>query len=120
MQFFLYEIVARIVAIYLCFDCGRDVWHGFVERKTRPCSPDFLDWFNPWSHIVAHRCHADPVLDNNGRPHNYFLFVPRCCDIWVVAPKHLSIADGPSATLAAAAFADPIRFQARHTGPATP
>ena len=22
MQFFLYEIVARIVAIYLCFDCS--------------------------------------------------------------------------------------------------
>ena len=22
MQFFLYEIVARIVAIYLCIDCG--------------------------------------------------------------------------------------------------
>lgn len=25
MQFFLYEIVARIVAIYLCVDCGRGV-----------------------------------------------------------------------------------------------
>ena len=60
MQFFLYEIVARIVAIYLCFDCGRDVWHGFVERKTRPYSPDFLDWFNPWSNIVAHR-EATPI-----------------------------------------------------------
>jgi hypothetical protein len=33
MQFFLYEIVARIVAIYLCFDCGRDVWHGYVAGE---------------------------------------------------------------------------------------
>ena len=33
MQFFLYEIVARIVAIYLCVDCSRKLWHGLVERK---------------------------------------------------------------------------------------
>ena len=33
MQFFLYEIVARIVAIYLCVDCSRRLWHGLVERK---------------------------------------------------------------------------------------
>src|SRR5262245_54738467 len=94
-------IVARIVAIYLCFDCGRDVWHGFVERKIRPYSPDFVDWFNPWLNIVAHR-DATPIRYwiIMGRPHNYFLFMPRCCDIWVVAPKHLSIADGPSATSA--------------------
>jgi hypothetical protein len=54
-QFFLYEIVARIVAIYLCFDCWLDVRAGFVERKIRPYSPDFLDMFNPWSNRVAHR-----------------------------------------------------------------
>ena len=35
MQFFLYEIVARIVAIYLCFDCSHKLWYGLVERKTR-------------------------------------------------------------------------------------
>jgi hypothetical protein len=33
MQFFLYEIVARIVVIYLCFDCSRRLWYGFAERK---------------------------------------------------------------------------------------
>src|SRR5262245_50026819 len=95
MQFFLYGIVARIVAIYLCFDCGRDVWHGFVERKIRPYSPDFVDWFNPWSNIVAHR---------DATPIRYWIImgvhITIFCSclvvaIWVVAPKHLSIADGP-------------------------
>jgi len=33
MQFFLYEIVARIVAIYLFFDCSRKLWYGLKERK---------------------------------------------------------------------------------------
>ena len=36
MQFFAYEIVARIVAIYLCFICGQKLWYGFVERKIAP------------------------------------------------------------------------------------
>jgi hypothetical protein len=33
MQFFLYEIVARIVAIYLCVYSIRKVRSGLVERK---------------------------------------------------------------------------------------
>ncbi|MCP3464430.1 hypothetical protein [Bradyrhizobium sp. CCGUVB23] len=37
MQFFLYEIVARIVAIYLCVDCFRKVRSGLVERKITAC-----------------------------------------------------------------------------------
>lgn len=48
MQFFLYEIVARIVAIYLCVDCGRELWRGFVERKIKIYSSDFTDWFLDW------------------------------------------------------------------------
>jgi hypothetical protein len=56
MQFFLYEIVARIVAIYLCFDCGRQLWYGFVERKIRYFNSSLLSWSN-W---VAHR-DATPV-----------------------------------------------------------
>ena len=33
MQFFFYEVVARIVAIYLGVDCIRKVQSGLVERK---------------------------------------------------------------------------------------
>jgi hypothetical protein len=33
MRFFLYEIVARIVAIYLFVDYSRKLWFGLVERK---------------------------------------------------------------------------------------
>jgi hypothetical protein len=61
MQFFLYEIVARIVAIYLCLDCSRTLWYGFVERKIAYFNPDFLDWLlGWWSHGVVHR-DAAPV-----------------------------------------------------------
>ena len=56
MQFFLYEIVARIVAIYLCVDCSRRLWHGLVERKIAYFNDDFLDWLLiDWSKVVAHR-----------------------------------------------------------------
>jgi hypothetical protein len=56
MQFFLYEIVARIVAIYLCLNCSRKLWHGLVERKIVYFNPNLLDWW----HGVAHR-DAAPV-----------------------------------------------------------
>jgi hypothetical protein len=56
MQFFFYEIVARIVAIYLCVDCSRKLWYGLVERKIANFNSNFLDWSN-W---VAHR-DATPV-----------------------------------------------------------
>ena len=46
MQFFLYEILARIVAIYLCWDCSRTLWQGFVDRKIAYVGRgDALDWF---------------------------------------------------------------------------
>ncbi|MGH6710288.1 MAG: hypothetical protein ACREEK_15085 [Bradyrhizobium sp.] len=44
MQFFLYEIVARVVAIYLCVDCNRRFWNGLAERKIEIVSDDILDW----------------------------------------------------------------------------
>ena len=46
MQFFLYEILARIVAFYLCFDCSRTLWSGLVERRTTYTlgRGDILDW----------------------------------------------------------------------------
>jgi len=55
MQFLLTEMVARVVAIYLAYDTGRELWAGYIERKIAPYSPDFLDWFNPWSNRIAYR-----------------------------------------------------------------
>jgi hypothetical protein len=44
MQFFLYEIVARVVAIYLCVDCYRKLRHGLAERKIASYSSDPINW----------------------------------------------------------------------------
>jgi hypothetical protein len=44
MKFFLYEIVARIVAIYLCIDSGRQLWNGLAERKIAIFNPDPVNW----------------------------------------------------------------------------
>jgi hypothetical protein len=61
MQFFLYEIVARIVAIYLCVDCYRKIRNGLVERKiVYMGSGDFLSLIFDWSRWVADR-DATPV-----------------------------------------------------------
>jgi hypothetical protein len=60
MQFFLYEVVARIVAIYLCVDCSRKLWHGLAERKIAYFNPDVLNWFLDWSNWAADR-DAAPV-----------------------------------------------------------
>ena len=61
MQFFLYEIFARIVAIYLCVDCGRKLWHSLVERTIAYFNADFLDWLLiDWSKWFVHR-DAAPV-----------------------------------------------------------
>ena len=51
MRFFFYEIVARIVAIYLCVVCGRTLWYGLVERKITSfhSHTDILDWLLDWS-----------------------------------------------------------------------
>jgi hypothetical protein len=65
MQFFLNEIVARIVAIYLCVDLSRKLWFGLVERRIGYVVRDgdflglLLDWVD-WSKLVIHR-DAAPV-----------------------------------------------------------
>ena len=56
MHFFLYEIVARLVAIYLCVDCWRELRLGLAERKIAYFNSSLLDW----SHWVADR-DAAPV-----------------------------------------------------------
>ena len=47
MQFFLCEIVARVVAIYFCVDAGCKLWNGLFERKAELCDDDILD-SDPW------------------------------------------------------------------------
>jgi hypothetical protein len=45
MQFFLCEVVARIVAAYLCFDCWRRLRNGLAEGKiTYTSNSDMLAW----------------------------------------------------------------------------
>jgi hypothetical protein len=44
MQFLLYEVVARIVAVYLCVECYRELQNGLVERKITIFSADFMNW----------------------------------------------------------------------------
>ena len=67
MRFFLYEIVARIVAIYLCVDCGRTLWHGFIERKIRS--------FHSHTDIVAWLldCSTRPVFHRDAAPVRYWM-----------------------------------------------
>ena len=61
MRFFLYEVVARVVAIYVCVDCGRALWRGLVERKTAYVNTDFLDnLLVDWSKRIIQR-DAAPV-----------------------------------------------------------
>jgi hypothetical protein len=56
MQFFLYEILARIIAIYLFIDTWRKLRNGLAERKIRIFNPDVLNWFLDWSSIgIIHR-----------------------------------------------------------------
>jgi hypothetical protein len=60
MQFFLTEIVARVVAIYLFVECSRDVWHGLVDRKITYYDSDFISWILGESDWVSDR-DATPI-----------------------------------------------------------
>jgi hypothetical protein len=56
MQFFLYEIVARIVAIYVCYSCGRQLWDGLGARKISYWNDDFIgSLLIGWSKLVTYR-----------------------------------------------------------------
>jgi hypothetical protein len=44
MHFFLYEIVARVVAFYLLVDTGRDLRNGLADRKIRYWNASLLNW----------------------------------------------------------------------------
>lgn len=55
MQFFLTEVVARAVAIYLCVDSIRILQRGFAERKIEYVETDLINWLLDGSNWVAHR-----------------------------------------------------------------
>jgi hypothetical protein len=44
MHFFLYEILARLVAIYLGIDCYRTIRRALAEGKIRDFNPSLLIW----------------------------------------------------------------------------
>ena len=44
MRFFLTEIVARIVAAWVVFDCYRKLQGGLRDGKIAIFNPDLLDW----------------------------------------------------------------------------
>jgi hypothetical protein len=60
MQFFLTQILARAVALYLCVDCYRTLRLGLTGRTIRSFSPDMLDWLLGLSSQVFDR-DATPV-----------------------------------------------------------
>ena len=52
------DVGYRVLAIVLCFYCGRQVWFGLVEREIRSVksSSGILDWLLDWStRQVFHR-----------------------------------------------------------------
>ncbi|QPF92438.1 hypothetical protein [Bradyrhizobium commune] len=58
MRFFLCEIVARIVAIYLFVDCVQKLRDGYAERKIRSFNHDFLVSLLDWTGQVFERDNA--------------------------------------------------------------
>ncbi len=56
MQFFLHEIVARIMAIYLCVDCYRFLRNALAERKIAYVNDSAVDWLLvDWSKMSIQR-----------------------------------------------------------------
>lgn len=54
MQFVLTEIVARLVALYLCVDSIRCL-RAFAERKIEYIETDVINMLPGWSNRIAHR-----------------------------------------------------------------
>jgi hypothetical protein len=90
MQFFLYEVVARIVAVYLCVVCYRILRDGLIERKVAVYSSDPIDWvldtFTDPSIRIAHRDTA---------PARYWIFMGLqvlsligCCGVAILGWWH--------------------------------
>lgn len=55
MHFFLYEIVARVVAAYLFVDCFSTLKLALAERKIRSYNPDLIASLLDWSRQIFDR-----------------------------------------------------------------
>ncbi|WNV08896.1 hypothetical protein [Tardiphaga sp. 709] len=59
MQFFFYEIVARVVSAYLCFDTYRTLRRGLTDGTFVPFEPDGVNWildsFRDRAALTVHR-----------------------------------------------------------------
>ncbi len=60
MQFFLYEVLARVVAAYVCYDCYCDLRAGLIDRKIEYVHrSDLVNWvvdlFTDPAKQIAHR-----------------------------------------------------------------
>lgn len=59
MQFFLYDIVARTIAAYLCFDTCRTLHRGLSHGRFVPFEPDAVNWildsFRDTAGLTVHR-----------------------------------------------------------------
>ena len=66
MHFFLYQIVARVVAAYLLVTSVRAVRRGLAERKIKSYSTDLILLLLDWS---------DPTVSRDAAPVSYWMAV---------------------------------------------
>jgi hypothetical protein len=56
MQFFLDQIAARILGLYVFISCGRTLWRGLVERKIDTYNDDWIGgMLIDWSKWINYR-----------------------------------------------------------------
>ena len=103
MQFFFYEIVARIVALYLFVDTIRELRRGLAERKIRWIKPSLTSW-------------RESVVDRDTSPIQYWvqigvriIVLAGCLTILILGWSHPNassiVTTGPSRLKNGVAFA---------------
>ena len=72
VQFLLYEVVARIVAIYLCLDSGRSLKLGLAQRKM-PYRRRYgvLDW------LLGSDADESRLMRKDDAPIRYWLLISK-------------------------------------------
>ena len=70
MDFFLYEILARVVAAYLFVDCIRTLRRALIERKIRIYTADVIDWM-----LSSLRDPSLRIVQRDAAPIRYWMLV---------------------------------------------